>query len=306
MHKRSAMDTGGKKKSNKKRWSFVALAVLMALLTLFGFAAYRIAMENKSIEINEYSIKSERLPTAFDGYRIAQVSDLHNAEFGEGNEELLAKLQEANADVILLTGDIIDSRKTDVDVALRFTERAAKLAPTYYVKGNHEERVSKEYESLKNGLISQGVTVLENQAATIEKDGEYIRLIGVKDPACIGEWSVEEEAYLRTQLSGFAWGAETEYTVLLSHRPELFSLYVETGVDLVFSGHAHGGQFRLPKIGGLFAPDQGFFPKYDGGLYEEAQTKMLVSRGLGNSLFPFRVNNNPEIVVAVLESGLQA
>jgi predicted MPP superfamily phosphohydrolase len=303
------MDARGKKKSNKRRWLFLVLAVLMtAVMTLFGFAAYQISMENKRIEINEYVIKSERLTAAFDGYKIAQVSDLHNAEFGEDNERLLSKLQEADADIILLTGDIIDSRKTDVAVALRFVERVVKIAPTYYVKGNHEERVAKAYEQLKNGMISYGVTVLENQAVTIEKDGENIRLIGVKDPACVGEWDEDvEKSYVKTQLQQFAWGTETDYTVLLSHRPELFDLYAEMGVDLVFSGHAHGGQFRLPRIGGLFAPDQGFFPKYDGGLYEKGengQTKMLVSRGLGNSLFPFRVNNPPEIVVAVLEKGV--
>ena len=90
------------------------------------------------------------------------------------------------------------------------------------------------------------------------------------------------------------------YTILLSHRPELFDLYVETEMDLVFSGHAHGGQFRLPFVGGLVAPNQGFFPKYDAGLFSEGSTNMIVSRGVGNSIIPIRFNNRPEIIVATL------
>lgn len=287
--------TKGNKKSNKKRIVSILLAVV--LLTVFVVWA---AKGNTALEINSHVIKSERLPEVFSGYRIAQVSDLHNAALGKDNERLLSALEDTQADAIALTGDLVDSRRTDVDVALRFAEKAAKIAPTYYVTGNHEARIS-EYETLKSGLIACGVTVLENQAVTIEKAGESIRFIGLQDPAFTGERdNAIERAYIEAQLDGFA--RDETYTVLLSHRPELFEAYAEWGADLALSGHAHGGQFRLPYIGGLFAPDQGFFPKYDAGLYEKKQTKMLVSRGLGNSLFPFRVNNNPEIVVAVLKS----
>ena len=93
-----------------------------------------------------------------------------------------------------------------------------------------------------------------------------------------------------------------EYTILLSHRPELFDLYVETEMDLVFSGHAHGGQFRLPFVGGLVAPNQGFFPKYDAGQFNEENTTMIVSRGVGNSIIPIRFNNRPEIVLVTLRN----
>ena len=284
------------KQSNKKRWFCCVFAVM--LFAVCAVAAYPIYVGNKTLETHEYKIESELLPVAFDGYKIAQVSDLHNAEFGQGNKNLLSELAKTAADVILLTGDLIDSRKTNVEKALQFVEKAVEIAPTYYVTGNHEERIPETYNLLKTGLIGFGVTVLENEGVWLEKEGARIRLIGLKDPACVGSWNAEQEGYVRTQLNAFVWGEE--YTVLLSHRPELFDLYAERGVDLVFSGHAHGGQFRLPKMGGLFAPDQGFFPKYDAGLYEKGRTKMLVSRGLGNSLFPFRVNNNPEIVVAVL------
>ena len=95
---------------------------------------------------------------------------------------------------------------------------------------------------------------------------------------------------------------ESGYTILLSHRPELFETYMDGGIDLVFSGHAHGGQFRLPFIGGLVAPNQGMFPKYDAGLYTDGGTSMVVSRGIGNSIIPFRFNNRPEIVLVELNA----
>jgi predicted MPP superfamily phosphohydrolase len=96
--------------------------------------------------------------------------------------------------------------------------------------------------------------------------------------------------------------SEEEFTLLLSHRPEMFDTYVEKDVDLVFSGHAHGGQFRIPFVGGVFAPNQGLFPKYDSGIYSEGNTTMVVSRGIGNSAFPFRINNRPEVILVELDT----
>ena len=273
---------------------FKILLSLCILLCLCGWVAWG----NTALEINEYTIKSERLPSAFSGFRIAQVSDLHNATFGENNEKLLKKLESAQPHVIVLTGDLIDSRRTNIEVSARFASACTKLAPTYYVSGNHESRGG--YAQLKDGLLASGVTVLENQETFMEKDGERIRLIGVVDPDFRKNVYQTDTAYMQETLSAFSWGAE--YTVLLSQRPELFDSYVEVGADLVFSGHAHGGQFRIPFLGGLFAPDQGFLPKYDAGLYQQSQTSMFVSRGIGNSLFPFRVNNRPEIIVVTLSN----
>ena len=274
-----------------KRLFKILLAVCI-LVCLCGW----IVWGNTAIQINEYTVKSERLPAEFSGFRIAQVSDLHNAEFGDNNAELVKKLQKTEPDIIVLTGDLIDSRKTKIDVAVQFASACTKLAPTYYVSGNHESRGG--YETLKEGLLSVGVILLEDTETFLEKDGARIRLVGVVDPDFRKNVYETDTDYMQKTLSKFSWGVE--YTVLLSHRPELFACYVAVDADLVFSGHAHGGQFRLPFIGGMFAPDQGFFPSYDAGLYTQEQTNMLVSRGLGNSLFPFRVNNRPEIVVATL------
>ena len=257
------------------------------------------AWGNTALELNTYTICSGELPDAFDGFRIAQVSDLHNAEFGDRNQRLLEMLQEAEPDMIAMTGDLIDSQKTDLAVALAFAKEAAQIAPCYYVPGNHEARVS-EYPELKAGLENAGVTVLDDAQVKIETSGESITVIGVNDPSFHADYLTGDAAVIDQKLSELAT-EDTGFTILLSHRPELFDTYVSHDIDLVFSGHAHGGQFRLPLIGGLIAPNQGLFPKYDDGLYSEGNTNMIVSRGLGNSIIPFRFNNRPEVVLIELK-----
>ena len=270
----------------KKRVRRAALG--LAVLALTGW----ILWGNLSIQCTELQVQSGNLPAAFAGYTIAQVSDLHNAELGAGNARLLEKLRQAEPDLIALTGDLVDSRRTDLECALAFVREAVQIAPVYYVTGNHESRIA-DYPALEAAMEQAGVTILRNEAAEIERDGETIAIVGLDDP------SFSEEEHTAGILQALM-PADGAFTLLLSHRPELFDTYVACGAELVLSGHAHGGQFRLPVIGGLFAPDQGVFPTYDAGAYSEGNTTMVVSRGLGNSLFPFRVNNNPELVLITL------
>lgn len=258
------------------------------------------AWGNAALELNTYTISSRGLPDAFDGYRIAQVSDLHNAEFGDGNQRLLDMLREAEPDMIAITGDLIDSRKTNIAVALAFAEEAVKIAPCYYVSGNHEARVP-EYRELKAGLEAAGVTVLDDARVEIEISGKSITIIGVNDPSFLADYLTSDAAVMDRKLSVLS-SEDASFTILFSHRPELFDTYAAHDMDLVLTGHAHGGQFRLPLIGGLIAPNQGLFPKYDDGLYSEGNTNMIVSRGLGNSIIPFRFNNRPEVVLIELKS----
>ena len=280
------------KKPNKKTVLIVSVLVILCLgiWTLWG---------NIALEVNEYEIVSDRIPEAFSGFWIAQVADLHNAEFGEDNEMLIELLFQIDPDMIVITGDLIDSRHTDMDIALDFAGKAVQIAPVYYVTGNHEARVP-EYEQLKTGLVDLGVTVLDDQKVQITKDGESITLMGILDPSFSTDYLFGDTESVSKQAISELQNESDGFTVLLSHRPELFDLYVNTGVDLVFSGHAHGGQFRLPFVGGLVAPNQGFFPKYDAGQFIKENTTMIVSRGVGNSIIPVRFNNRPEIIVAEL------
>ena len=280
-------------KKRKFRSLAVVAAVLLALIIW-------IAWGNSALELNTYTINSPLLPESFDGFRIAHVSDLHNTEIGKDNKKLLAMLQDAEPDIIAITGDLIDSRNTDVEVALQFIREAVKIAPCYYVTGNHESRIS-EYSVLKAGMETAGVVILEDARTEISLGGETITLIGVNDPSFrTNDLSGDSVTVMDAKLTQ-VHGDDNEFTILLSHRPELFDTYVKNNIDLVLSGHAHGGQFRLPFIGGLVAPHQGMFPEYDAGLYTEENTNMIVSRGVGNSIFPFRINNRPEVILIELQ-----
>ena len=280
----------------KTKKKFIVLAAIVAILILL---IIWIAYGNTDLEIYKYNVKSEDIPSEFDNFRIVQISDLHNAEFGENNEKLLLMLKQADADIIAITGDMIDSRNTDVDVAISFAQKAVNIAPVYYVNGNHESRVFGEYEKLKQGLTDAGVTILENSSADITIGDEAITLIGINDPTFCMEFVDDTmEQNIAHQLVNVIPDNDN-YKVLLAHRPEYFDVYAGN-VDLVLSGHAHGGQFRIPFIGGLVAPGQGFFPEYYEGSHIKENTEMIVSRGIGNSIIPFRINNKPEIIVAEL------
>lgn len=280
-----------KLKLSKKLKIFI-LCLFCVSIVFLGWNIY----QNQKIQVNEITIKSDALPDDFVGYKIAQVSDLHNAEFGDNNERLLSALKDASPDIIVITGDVVDSRKTNVQIARDFVNKASEIAPVYYITGNHEARVEAEDE-IDYVELNSNVTVLHNKDIFLNKGDSVIQLIGVDDPDY--KAVKDSTAYMNKRLNKYC---NNEYfKILLSHRPELYNVYVENNMDIVFSGHAHGGQFRLPFIGGLFAPHQGLFPKYDSGVYTTDNTNMIVSRGLGDSIIPLRINNPPELVVVTLE-----
>lgn len=272
----------------KKYLLLICVLVPLLMLTLL------IRYGNKRITVTEYTVQNSEIPESFDGYVIAQVSDLHNAVFGKGNSRLLSALSETSPDCIVVTGDVIDSRRTNTDAAAEFLAEAVKIAPVFYCTGNHESRIPDEFMELLYAMDEIGVTVLRNESLLLAENGDTIRLVGLEDPAF---YDTEEETLraLRTL------AASRQYTIVLSHRPEFFEDYCATEADLVLTGHAHGGQFRIPGLGGVYVPDQGFFPKYDEGMHTQNGTTMIVSRGLGNSLFPFRLGNPPEIVTVTLQ-----
>ena len=267
----------------------IAAALVLALLIWLLWA-------NSSPAATQVTVASGALPEAFEGFKIAHVSDLHNAVFGRKNEKLLSLIRAVKPDIIAITGDLIDSRHTDIDSALAFVEAAAEIAPDYYVTGNHESRL--DFDEIEPRLIAAGARVLRNEAKDIGRGGERIRLAGIDDPSFIRTGGTAEER-AAAELEQLGDGGGT-FTVLLAHRPELVEVYAEYGAGLVLSGHAHGGQVRLPLLGGLYAPGQGLLPEYDSGLYSLGETQMVISRGLGNSVAPLRVNNRPELVIVTL------
>lgn len=279
----------------------LALALLAALL-LAGNAWANARVWNARVEIRD-----EKIPAAFDGFVLCQVSDVHNEARGEGNAALLRALREAAPDLICITGDFLDSRRTDLDFALELAGQLAEIAPAVYVTGNHEAR-RMDLSALEAGLAARGVQVLRDDWTPLARGGEEIALIGLDDPGfAAGEgWTLTEGLdQTQARLSALLAQAGDRFSLVLSHRPELLPAYAEAGADLVLSGHAHGGQVRLPGIGGLFAPGQGILPRLTSGVHARGETRLVVSRGLGNSSFPWRVFNPPEIVTVTLRAGAE-
>ena len=281
-------------KKKTRRW--IAAIAAAAALSLLGWA---LVWGNTALVRADVLVCSNGIPEAFDAYKIVQISDLHDAQIGENNEKLIAMAAETEPDCIVLTGDFVDSSRFHPERSLSVAEALVKIAPVYYVSGNHEAILpDADYQALTDGLRALGVCVLEDESAELTRDGQSIRLIGLTDIGFHPGTLEEKKDALRTALSALL--PEDEFSVTLAHRPELMDVYTECGAPLVLSGHAHGGQIRLPGIGGLIAPGQGLFPKYTDGKYEENGTTLVVSRGIGNSVLPLRVNDRPQIVVVQL------
>ena len=274
---------------------FIEFSVFFIVVAIFCF------WQNNSIVISNYTHRSRKIPSAFHGYKILHISDLHNKMFGKNQDYLIKKIKASSPDIIVITGDLIDRRRFDLDTAMCFINKAVDIAQIYYVSGNHEAWSGK-YDQIKQSLKDAGVLILDDTSLELLKGENSIQLLGLSDPDFLTSNYLDGTNTKKLELQLKQWSNDINYKILLSHRPELFSLYIENNIDLIFSGHAHGGQIRLPFLGGLIAPDQGFFPKYTSGPYKNANSTMFVSRGLGNSIFPFRVFNRPEIVVVTLKS----
>lgn len=258
--------------------------ILIALLLLY------ILDSNLSFRTSYYRLELESLKLAEGKFKIAHISDLHNRNI---TRDLSDRVKEENPDIIAITGDLIDSNRTDIPQALDFIDRVKDKYPVYYVPGNHEGR-SPHYLELKEALEKRNVVVLTDSWDTIDSPLGKLSICGFTDPEFF-RFSNSKKTTVGHRLDRIR--PSEHFKVLLAHRPDLFSFYDDRGFDLVLSGHAHGGQVRLPLIGGLFAPNQGVFPKYSKGLYEGRTSKMIVSRGLGNSVFPLRIGNKPELVM---------
>lgn len=268
------------------------VCIISALIAIFSIY---LVWGTNSISISRYNIENSSIPESFKGFRIVQVSDLHNKEFGKDQRILMKKIEKEKPDIIVVTGDLVDRRKWGTKNAMSFIDRAMEIAPVYYVSGNHEVWSGK-YSIVRNKLLEKGVYVLDDDTVEIKNKNSHIFISGIIDTGY-----EDRENYVDDILRKVSKDIDDNtFSILLSHRPEHIKDYSEAGFDLVFSGHAHGGQIRFPFIGGVYAPHQGFMPKYTSGMYQMKNTFMVVSRGLGNSVIPIRFMNRPEITVTEL------
>lgn len=262
------------------------LILILIIIILIPFCLY----QNKHLVITTYTYESEKLGADLDGYRIVQISDLHNAAFGKENKKLLETIRSCSPDIIIITGDLVDSNHTNVERAVAFVKEAVKIAPVYYVTGNHEYWLDpSENEQMMQGILAAGAYDLDDEAVRIEKGDSSFLLVGLDDQHLSDE-----------TLKNLLQEQKNELSIVLAHEPQYLQNYANAEADLVLTGHAHGGQIRLPFVGGIVAPDQGFLPEYTSGQYNNTDTEMIVSRGLGNSIIPVRLFNYPEVVCVEL------
>lgn len=285
---------------NQRKLIIATIAVIVALPFLIWFFNF----ENDHLELTAFELHFKKLPSKFDGYRIVQLTDLHNKEFGPNQQALVEMVKSTRPDLVVVTGDLIDRKRYGKEPSLSLLTQIKKLAPVYFVTGNHEWW-SGRFDELSRDIEKEGVTILQNRHVKITQGGESLYLIGIDDIAKRFDIQYQdrlsEDNMVKEELNEAMAGlSETDFKILLSHRPERFPLYALYGEDLVFSGHTHGGQVRLPFLSALYAPDQGFFPAYSEGVYQRGASTMVLSRGLGVSTIPFRLFCSPQVVLVVL------
>lgn len=266
----------------KHRWILPVLAILV-VLTL-------IALDERLI-LRTYTVVSPKLTTEV---RLAVVTDFHSSD---NADDVVAMVASCAPDAVLLVGDLFDD-----DIANRPTERTLSLMrqlsaqyPCYYVSGNHEAWTG-EMDALYQQTEEAGVMVLRMSSGVLTVRGQRIALCGVPDPyEMVFSGAPDTEEQLRQALEDVD---SADFTVLLAHRPEMLAKYAQFPLDLVVSGHAHGGQVRIPGVlNGLYAPNQGWFPKLAGGAYTQDGTTLIVSRGLAVRTRLPRIFNRPEVVL---------
>ena len=278
----------------------------LACIFLFLLAAFLIYLDNTLVKLTHYTVRSSEIPQEFDGFKIIQLSDIHGAEFGNGNSRLINKVKRARPDIILITGDIVNNTDDNaIEVFESIMTGLDGVAPMYAVTGNHDEMDSEFYSYIDKWENEHNIRWLDNETVTLTRDGRSIYLSGIADPN-IWNGAVCDEKIKEITAS---MDAPDGYNILMFHRADMLDLFIDSQYDIAFSGHLHGGQWRIPFVGGLISPNMDFFPEYSGGRYERGGKTFIVSCGIGNKqTFPGteimvpRVFNMAEIVEVTLEA----
>lgn len=268
-----------------KKWM-----AILATLTVVGSFLY---INQQWLHMTRYTLTLKKLPKEMDGLKIVQISDLHHAKFGKAQQKLIERVKEEKPDMIVITGDLVDRYQYNLDRSLQAVEGFVKIAPVYYVVGNHEVSLN-DVPTITALLKEIGVHALANESIPYFKNGAGIDIVGIDDP--LNGKSTEE------MLDEALMNKAHPFQLLLAHRPEFYKEYAAYDIDLTFNGHAHGGQIRIPGVGGLIDHQLNLFPKHIEGVEQHDQMTQVISRGLGNSRVLLRIFNPPEIVVTTLVS----
>lgn len=273
------------------------LAVLLAIVVVIAWGFFG---SKYGLEVSNYVLSSPKLTAPI---RVLQLTDLHNSEFGENNERLVRMVSRQRPDMILMTGDMLNGREDETEIAASLVRRLTEVAPVYFSYGNHEVTHERMFARDLTAIFEEaGATVLDRTYEDVTVNGQTIRLGGIYG-YCLPEKYYSSGEAKRWECEYLKEFQDTEsYTLLLAHLPTCWIRNDNLDIwqiDCVLSGHEHGGQIRLPWIGGLYAPDHGFFPGRSSGIYasQDGKRAMVLSRGLGSGVGVPRFNNVPEIVV---------
>lgn len=265
-------------------------------------------LSNNWLQVTHYAVCLPQLPPEWDGYQILQLSDLHGKFFGQDNQWLVAAIRRIDPDIIVATGDMMNSTDDDGQAWLCLVQQLEQQYPIYFSLGNHEQIARRRqeqpnlYAQLLPKLQAAGVVCLDNRHVVLRRGQSAVHLYGLTiDLPHYSEASVAtaalNTAYLQRKIGR---PDQAQVNILLAHNPDYFPQYAAWGADLTLSGHIHGGVVRIPTKGGLLSPAREFFPEYDAGHFHADAGQMIVSRGLGNSVIHQRIFNRPQLVVITL------
>lgn len=269
-----------KRKKKKHKRVLITVVSIIFLIAFFGF--------NQALKTQKYTVVESNVT---DSIKIALIADLHSCKFGENEKDLIEAIEIQSPDLVMLGGDIVDDEIADT-YAIDLVKAIGTEYPCYYVTGNHEIW-SQNAEEIKEKMRKYGVTVLDGQCTTIVIRGQEVNVAGVDDPS-IGNAKYQSQVEECARETDFS-----KFTIFLTHRPERVDMYMKYGFTFILAGHAHGGQWRIPPFcNGVYAPSQGWWPRYVGGDYKIGDTDMIVSRGLARetNMLP-RFFNQPELVI---------
>ncbi|MEG1254800.1 metallophosphoesterase [Clostridium sp.] len=284
------------------------LSIMTTVIPALVAVGVPIYCDNNMLTISRYNIVSTKIPSSFKGFKILQLSDLHSKSFGKGNDRLIKIIETENPDIIVMTGDMINSRDNNFDIFLNLANNLANSYKVYFILGNNEQKLDMDKNDfLMKKLKEFGINILNNRKVKLTKGTDIINLYGMWFSLSYyrdvnSEYS--KDTYFKEENMKNILGVskEKEYNILLTHNPLYFDTYEKWGADLVISGHIHGGLIRLPFVGGLLSPERKFFPKYSAGEYSIGSSKLILNRGLGSKVIIPRVFNRPEISVITLSN----
>lgn len=279
-----------------KKFSIILGAIiLMLFVTLVIWGVYC----DNTIAITNYCVNNTKNDAKL---KFVVITDLHNKEYGEKNADLAELVKEQNPDFIAVCGDMVNRGDSDTTKMKDVLEKLSKIAPTYCCLGNHErDNAAKFGTDFKSETNSTGAVLLDNEYIKFTKNGKSVLIGGMSDYPYYEFYTPDDDVPSRTLWEEFAEKAKNNFTILLHHQPEYIAEDAKkTDIDLIVCGHTHGGQIQLPFIGGVIAPNQGLFPKYDKGEFDLDGTKMIVCAGLSNNVFIPRINNQVEIGVVTV------